>query len=114
MPVWRLVPVDPLDPNWESSSHRGPVVVRAPDEGAARETAEKAFAVRSRFPPGRGMKVPPWTRPELVRVMVIEHSIHPAEGPAEVLEPSFEQDLPSHPPVKEPRKGRRRAGRPAR
>jgi hypothetical protein len=114
MPVWRLVPVDLLDPNWEASSHRGPVVVRAPDEASARATAEAAFGVKSRFAPGEGMKVPPWTRPELVRVVLLEQSIHPAEGLTEVLEPSFDRDIASRPPVKKPRTKRRRVDRPAR
>lgn len=93
MPVWRLSPVDLSDPCWEASSHRGPAVVRAPGEDLARDTAEKAFAAKSRFVPGQGLRVPPWKRPELVRCELIDHPFHAAEGPTEVLEPSFDQDL---------------------
>lgn len=96
MPIWRLEPCDPQDANWEGSSHRGPVVVRAPSEAIARETAERAFGVKSGFPLGKGMHAPPWRRPQLVRARLIESPIYPAEGPVEVLEPSFQQDLSRH------------------
>jgi hypothetical protein len=91
MPIWKLTPIDLDDPNWESSSHRGLVVVRAPNEGSAREVAEKAFGVPTRFPPGKGMRVPPWMRSELVRAEIIDSPIYPAEGPTEVLEPFFKE-----------------------
>lgn len=91
MPIWRLTPIDPEDPNWEASSHRGLVVVRAPNEASAREVAEKAFGVSTRFPPGKGMRVPPWMRSELVRAEIIDSPIYPAEGPTEVLEPFFKE-----------------------
>jgi hypothetical protein len=91
MPIWKLTPIDLDDPNWESSSHRGLVVVRAPNEGSAREAAEKAFGVPTRFPPGKGMRVPPWMRSELVRAEIIDSPIYPAEGPTEVLEPFFKE-----------------------
>ncbi len=93
MPVWRLVPVDLSDASWEASSHRGPAVVRAADETSARDAAEVAFGVSTRFPPGEGVKAPPWKRPNLVRVEMIDDPRYPAEGPGEVLEPSFAGDL---------------------
>jgi hypothetical protein len=91
MPIWRLTPIDAEDPNWEASSHRRPVVARAPSEASAREAAEEAFGVRTRFPPGKGMRVPPWTRSELVHAEIIDSRLYPAEGPTEVLEPSFKE-----------------------
>jgi hypothetical protein len=90
MPVWRLVPVDLDDPNWQASSHRGVAVVRAPSEKTARETAEAAFGVATGFRPGKGMRIPPWIRPELVRAEIIDRPAYPMEGPTEILEPSFE------------------------
>ncbi len=94
MPVWRLHPCDPLDPNWEASSHRGPVIVRAHNETAAREIAQRAFGVKTRFGLSKGVLAPPWLRPQLVRAQIVESPAWPAEGPEEVLEPSFGQDLP--------------------
>ena len=43
MPVWRLTPLDLVDPSWEASSHRAMAIVRAPTETLAREEAQKAF-----------------------------------------------------------------------
>jgi hypothetical protein len=91
MPIWKLTPIDLDDPNWEASSHRGLIIVRAPNEASAREAAEKAFGVPTRFPPGKGMRVPPWMRSELVRAEIIDSPIYPAEGPTEVLEPFFKE-----------------------
>ncbi len=111
MPIWRLLPVDLTDPNWEASSHRGPVVVRAPREESAREAAQEVFGVRTRFVPAKGMRAPPWQRSELVQAVLVEDSIYPADGPTEVLEPSFDRDLQANPPAKEPTKRRERTGR---
>lgn len=93
MPIWRLTPIDLEDPNWEASAHRGLAVVRAPSEASAREAAEKEFGVQTRFPPGKGMRVPPWLRSELVRAEIIDSPLYAAEGPTEVLEPSFKETL---------------------
>ena len=88
MPVWKLTPVDLLDPNWEASSHRGAAVVRAPDEGAAREAAAHAFDVSTRFPPRGGAKFPPWRSPAMVRAAPIVDARYEADGPIEILIPS--------------------------
>lgn len=89
MPVWKLIPIDPSDPNWQASSHRGVAIVRAPNEEAARDTAQAAFGVKVRFPPGEGVKAPPWRRAALVRAERIKDPRFDATGPPEVLEPAF-------------------------
>lgn len=89
MPLWKLTPIDMTDPNWQASSHRGRVIVRAPDEEAAREAAAEAFDVPTRFPPGGGVKAPPWRRPSSVRAELIEDERYDAEGPTEVLDPAL-------------------------
>jgi hypothetical protein len=91
MPIWKLVPIDPDDPNWEASSHRELVIVRASHEASARKAAEDAFAVKTRFAAGKGLRVPPWTRSDLVRAEIIESPIYADEGPTEILEPSFKE-----------------------
>lgn len=87
MPLWELTPVDLLDTNWEASSHRGKVIVRAPHEKVARDEAEKAFGVKTRFEPGGGVKAPPWKRPALVTAAVIQDSRYEENGPTEILFP---------------------------
>lgn len=97
MPIWRLIPIDLRDRNWEASSHRGPVVVRAEDEDEARKLTQEAFGVKTRFAPGEGVLAPPWLRAELVRAEVVTDTPHERDGPSEVLEPSFTRDLAGEP-----------------
>lgn len=96
MPIWRLEPRDLNDPKWEASSHRGPAIVRASCEAGAREIAEKAFGVKTRFAPGKGTHAPPWRRPEFVDAQIIDNAVYTEEGLDEILEPSFARDLSHH------------------
>jgi hypothetical protein len=89
MPVWKLTPIDLSDPNWEASSHRGTVVVRAADEDAARTVAARAFDVETRFSPRRGAKFPPWHSPALVNAERIGDPRYEPKGPTEILDPIF-------------------------
>jgi hypothetical protein len=89
MAVWKLTPIDPTDPNWQASSHREIAIVRAPNELAARAAAAKAFDVATRFPPHAPVRVPPWTRAALVKAEAIADPRYDAEGPTEVLHPTF-------------------------
>jgi osmotically-inducible protein OsmY len=96
MPIWLLSPVDLSDPNWEASSHRGAAIVRAPDEKTAREVAQSAFGVTTRFKHHPRL-IAPWTRAKLVHASHIEDQRFDPEGPSGVLVPSFEADLAAHP-----------------
>ena len=89
MGIWKLIPVDPSDQSWQTSSYQGTVVVRATNERIARQTAARAFDLAIRFPPRAGLRAPPWLRPALVRAERIESTIYAAEGSPEVLEPKI-------------------------
>ena len=89
MPLWELTPVNLLDPDWEASSHRGRVVVRAPREAVARDEAEKAFGVKTRFEPGSGVKAPPWKRPSLVTAKIVQDDRYEETGPTEIVFPAL-------------------------
>jgi hypothetical protein len=86
--LWRLRPIDPSDPSWQASSHRGAVLVRAPSEEAARRVAAQAFGVKFRFPPNHGPIFPPWTRPQLTRAERVRDDRFEPNGPTELLEPA--------------------------
>jgi hypothetical protein len=88
MAIWKLTPVDLADACWDSSSHRGIALVRAASEAKARELAEKAFGVKTRFPPGGGIKPPPWLRASHVRAERVDDPMYDPEGPPEVLRPA--------------------------
>jgi hypothetical protein len=87
MPLWQLEPLDDLAPDWQSSSYRGKVIVRARDEADARDAAERAFGVKTRFALGRGIIAPPWKRSTLVSARVIEDPLYEVDGSTEVLYP---------------------------
>jgi hypothetical protein len=89
MPLWKLTPLDLLDPGWEASSHQSVTIVSARDEEEACATAAKAFDVKTRFSPGKGRHFPPWSRAALVKVERIEDTRYEGAGPAAVLEPVF-------------------------
>jgi len=89
MAIWKLTPIDLLDANWEASSHRGAAIVRAPDEAAARAAAAKAFDVATRFPLGTGVRVPPWTRANLVKAEAVVDPRYEDRGPTQILDPAF-------------------------
>ena len=89
MPIWSLIPLDLDDPDWEASSHRGQVIVRAANERQARTVAAEAFDVKTGFRPGQGMRFPPWTRAAVVRAERVDDPRFEPEGPAGVLEPTF-------------------------
>ena len=97
MPIWRLSPVDLTDPNWRASSHRAAALVRAADEEEARALAQETFGVKTGFAPGAGVTAPPWLRAELVKAERVRDAPYASEGPPEVLEPSFAQDLQAQP-----------------
>ncbi len=97
MRIWRLSPVDPSDRNWQASAHRGVTIVRAETEKEARNLAQQAFGVKTRFAPKTGIIAPPWQRSELVAAEILIDSPFERQGPAEVLQPSFAADLEAQP-----------------
>lgn len=87
MPVWLLTPLDAHDPDWQASSHCGPVVVRAPNEQRAREAAAEAFDLKTGFRPGEGVRFPPWNRAALVKAEQVLDTRFDEDGPTALLEP---------------------------
>ncbi len=91
MAIWHLTPIDLDDPSWEASSHRGAAIVRAENEDAAREIAQRAFGVKTGFRPQHRIIAPPWKRSKLVRAEHVRDPRFKEEGPAEVLSPRFKE-----------------------
>jgi hypothetical protein len=88
LPVYRLVPTDPSDPEWRASAHRGAAVVRARGEDEARALAAAAFRRAVARHEGEVRLGSPWRQPYAVRVEVLDDPCYPADGPAGVLEPA--------------------------
>jgi hypothetical protein len=89
MALWRLTPINLDHPRWEAGAYKGTVIVRAPNETAARRAATEKFYMPMDMPVGDLIRLSPWKDdPEdaaLVEVTPIEDDLYEGEGPTEVL-----------------------------
>ena len=60
MPIWTLEPLDGEDPNWEASTYKGRVIVRAKNERKARFLAAKAFGIAPHATRNQPLQITPW------------------------------------------------------
>ncbi len=60
MPIWTLEPLDLEDPNWEASTYKGQVTVRAKNERKARFLAAKAFRIAIQATHDQPLQITPW------------------------------------------------------
>ena len=87
MPLWKLIPIDTGHANWIASTHKGEAVVRAVDEGLARELAAGAFGLAVRYIAGADTPLPPWRDAGIVSCERVKDERFPEDGPDEVLDP---------------------------
>ena len=87
MPLWRLTPTDSSNRNWQFSSHKGPVVVRAPDADMAKKAAARVFGAGSEQAIADGEGEVPWLRRGLVEVDEIADDRFTVHGEVEILDP---------------------------
>src|SRR4051812_104686 len=81
MPLYRLTPISPNDPNWQTSIHRQVAVIRADSEEQARSLASQAFnTTLAPSSPGRKMATPRWHRSDAVRAEIIQDPRYGSEG----------------------------------
>ncbi len=89
MALWKLAPINLDHPRWEAGAYRGTVIVRAPNETAARQAATEKFYKPMVRPDGYLIRLSPWKDdPEdaaLLEVTPIEDDLYEGEGPTEVL-----------------------------
>lgn len=89
MPLWRLNPIDPSDPNWEASTFNAEVIVRAPDSRSARLLAARAFGIATEHRLGQAVKIVPWDYGGLVSCEQAEATeAYPEEGEQGVVYPA--------------------------
>lgn len=81
MPTYRLTPIDPNHRDWEASYHKGPCLVYAANELAAREAVTLEFVRMTKPKLGGDTIHCPWGNPE--RVTCIEIHDMSAEPPPE-------------------------------
>ena len=88
MAIWKLSPLNVSAPDWEASTYRGDVVLRAKNEEEARLCAMQRFAIATKVNLGEKTRTCPWTQHELVSCEEIVDSKYSAIGEATVLEPT--------------------------
>jgi len=87
MPIWKLTPLPKEPSDWDLSTYRGEVLIRATEESMAREIATCAFAIAAQVKEDRSTRSNPWTNSGLVSCDVVSGSGLATEGPSEVLSP---------------------------
>ncbi|MCH8079618.1 MAG: hypothetical protein IIA06_07560 [Proteobacteria bacterium] len=87
MNIWKLSVTNPDSQNWEASTHKGDVIVRAKDERQARMAANQAFIIATKKILGRSIKLSPWEDSEDTKCELIENGKYSTEGEPCVLEP---------------------------
>ncbi len=102
MPLWKLEPLDLGDRNWEASTYKGEVIVRADDLRRAQRLAARAFGIATQHRPGETVKIIPWDYSGLVAASQVQATDEYAEDgdqgivyPPEAVRsahPQYEQD----------------------
>ena len=86
--LFRLEPQNVNSPDWEGSTYRDVVIVRASIEEEARACAATAFEY-VRDGQSDDQSVSPWKQPELATCAPVEDPSFEAEGPTMVISPAF-------------------------
>lgn len=66
MPLWKLEPVDLTDRNWDASTYKAELIVRAEDPGTAKRLAARAYGIATKHRVGELVKIVPWDHPGFV------------------------------------------------
>lgn len=89
MAIWRLSPTKTESPDWDLSTYRGVVIVRAENEQEARLYAMQRFTrAAARVNREQETRTCPWTQSELVACEQLVGSKYPPDGASIVLEPT--------------------------
>lgn len=88
MNLWILKVLDSASANWEASTYKGEVIVRASDEISARREASNCFAIATDRNLGEIVKASPWPQAQLVSCEQYSGNEYPIQGEVGVLYPS--------------------------
>jgi hypothetical protein len=87
MTIWKLNPIDLNHRDWEASTYRREVIVRAESEKRARQIATSAFHIATTVTPGEKIKSNPWSQTALVSAVEVKDGSYPETGKEEILGP---------------------------
>lgn len=85
MQIWKLTVLDNDNSDWELSTYKGDLIVRAEDDHKARMQATHEFAIAAKAKPGQPTKINPWSQKSLVACEPYSGSEFPVEGRPSVL-----------------------------
>ena len=86
MTIWKMVPGELQNLQWQVSSYQGEVLIRAESEERARDLLGYCFW-KSGQSGSANMAGPPWNRANLVSASEYTGSEYPLEGEEEILAP---------------------------
>ena len=72
MQLWKLEPTNLTDNNWEASTYKGEVIIRAEDLHGAQHIAARAYGIATKRILGKTVKIIPWDYPGLVSTIQIQ------------------------------------------
>jgi len=86
--IWKLEPTDVHSRDWEASTYRGEVIVRAESEMKARQIAARAYVIVTEVKIGaRKINDIPWNQLSLVSAVTIQDSSYQESGSEEIVGP---------------------------
>ena len=87
MPIWKLEPKNLTQRDWNASTYKNTVIVRAQDEKEARNLATQAFGIAVERQAGEPIPIIPWGQDWLVNCSRLEDSKYDEDGPATIIFP---------------------------
>ncbi len=87
MAIWKLEPTDISSRDWEASTYRGEIIVRAESETKARQIAAIAFGIATKKNLGEDIAFNPWNQSSLVSAVTIQDSNYKNDGKEEIVGP---------------------------
>jgi hypothetical protein len=87
MAIWELKPTDVSSRDWEASTYRGKVFIRAESETIARQIAARAFVIAAQVRMGEKIMDIPWNQSLLVLASTTEDSVYQNSGNEEIVGP---------------------------
>ncbi|WP_133406535.1 hypothetical protein [Parashewanella tropica] len=85
MKLWTLEVLNPNSADWEASTHKGAIIVRAETEKAARYQASLKYFIATERVTGEQVKANPWNQSNLVSCNEYSGNRYEIEGSAGVL-----------------------------
>lgn len=85
MKIWKLTVLDEDTKDWDLSTYKGDLIVRAETEHKARMQATNEFGIAAQAKPGQPTRINPWSQKDVVGCDQYSGSEFSREGEPSVL-----------------------------